>query len=201
MRKISLILALVMGLTMTFGTIAQAKGSFSAPKPAAPAPKPAAPAPKAPSGAKPAAPAAKPAPPKAKPGSTYKAGQKLTKPSGTSTRTVNGKKYFVPKTLVSKKNPYSHKDVDYMYRGNPYGYNHYSLTNFWLWASIFHSTNGDYSDCDQEDLQRGDPDCQYAYEYGGEPNNSSAGWVLTILLALGLVGGVGFLFLLVTRRV
>lgn len=122
-------------------------------------------------------------------------------PKTTVTKTTpSGKSYAVPKTVAkSKTNPYAKSSAVKSYRGHSYADSHYSISNFWLWAFLFHPTGESYEDCDREDLQSGDEDCQYAYEYGGETNNSGGGWALTILMLFGIVALVGVLVAYFTR--
>lgn len=97
-------------------------------------------------------------------------------------QTYKGKSYTPPpKTAKFKSNPY--------YSKKGFGHEYHSMSNFWMWAFLFHSA--DTEDCDQEDLRNGDPDCQYEYEYAGEPNNDFGGYVIAFLLIGAVsVGGI-----------
>lgn len=123
-------------------------------------------------------------------------------PKSTVTKTSpSGAKYNVPKSIAkSKSNPYSKTSKNFSYRGKAYAQNHYNLSNFWLWAFIFHPTGSTYDDCDAEDLRNGDAECEYAYEYGGETNQGAGGWLLTIGGVLVLVVGALGLFTYFNNR-
>ena len=79
------------------------------------------------------------------------------------------------------------------YGSSRYGMRHHSLSNFFLWAWIFHSWGG--GDCDGEDVSEGDPDCYYEEEYI-EPNVDFGGWAI---MGVGLFGAF-FVFRKLRKR-
>ncbi len=130
-------------------------------------------------GSKPSGASSKPAPPKYNPVSNPKP------------QTYKGKTYTPP--------PATSKFKSTPYYGTPgYGNSYNSVSNFWMWAFIFHGTGHNYDDCDRSDYQSGDDDCEYAYEYGGDSNNSGYGWFLAICLLIG--GTIAAIVLWPTKR-
>jgi hypothetical protein len=79
------------------------------------------------------------------------------------------------------------------YNSSRYGARHHSVSNFFLWAWIFHSAGGE--DCDGDDVSEGDPDCYYEEEYI-EPNMDFGGWAV---MGVGLFGAF-FLFRKLRKR-
>ena len=79
------------------------------------------------------------------------------------------------------------------YNSPRYGVRHHSLSNFFLWAWIFHGWGGE--DCDEDDAAEGDPDCYYDEEYI-EPNTDFEGWAI---LGVGLFGAF-FVFRKLRKR-
>lgn len=79
------------------------------------------------------------------------------------------------------------------YNSSRYGVRHHSLSNFFLWAWIFHSGGGE--DCDGDDVSEGDPDCYYEEEYI-EPNTDFGGWAV---MGVGLFGAF-FVFRKLRKR-
>lgn len=79
------------------------------------------------------------------------------------------------------------------YNSSRYGVRHHSLSNFFLWAWIFHSWGGE--DCDEDDVAEGDPDCYYEEEYV-EPNTGFGGWAV---MGVGLFGAY-FVFRMLRKR-
>ncbi len=79
------------------------------------------------------------------------------------------------------------------YNSSRYGVRHHSVSNFFLWAWIFHGWGGE--DCDGNDVAEGDPDCYYEEEYI-EPNTDFGGWAV---MGVGLFGAF-FLFRKLRKR-
>lgn len=90
--------------------------------------------------------------------------------SGTSSSAKSGP----PARVADPNSPF--------YNSSRYGVRHHSLSNFFVWAWIFHGWRGE--DCDEDDASEGDPDCYYEEEYI-EPNADFGGWVV---MGVGLFG-------------
>jgi hypothetical protein len=79
------------------------------------------------------------------------------------------------------------------YNSSRYGVRHHSLSNFFLWAWIFHGWGGE--DCDEDDVAEGDSDC-YSEEDYIESNTDFGGWAV---MGVGLFGAF-FVFRKLRKR-